>query len=299
MKISLNRILAGLLAAALPNLALAQESAPNDGVPAGFVEVSDNVTSPNLRLHTVQKKEFSDSGTHEVVLYPGIVQLNTKFTNHVGFGGQYVYHLHENFALQAMGQYFYVNQQVGFADELVNTANLAPEAATSLTLQWAATGGFEVTPIYGKFSFYDGAIGHFSVVLSGGAGIGGTRVQLTGRDDRAFGQTGNKFVGQVGAGFRVRLNDSLLIRLEFRDLVYTATVDSINGCTREDMNQLDAGSGQVSGGCQASKFLGGSGGGGGSSGLNAHGKLAQTLLNDMSSDVLNNLGVYGGVSYSF
>lgn len=298
MKISLIRILAGLLAAALPSFALAQEAAGD--VPAGFVEVSDNVTSPNLRLHTVQKKEFSDSGTHEVVLYPGIVQLNTKFTSHVGFGGQYVYHLHENFALQAMGQYFYVNQQVGFADELVGTAQLSPQAATSLTLQWAATGGFEVTPIYGKFSFYEGAIGHFSVVLTGGAGIGGTRVQLTGADDRAFGQTGNKFVGQVGAGFRVRINDTFLVRLEFRDLVYTATVDTINGCTREDLAQLDAGSGSVSGSCQSDKFLGRpSGGGGTTSHLNAQGNLAKTLLDDMSSDVLNNLGVYGGISYSF
>jgi len=292
MKTNLNRILAGLLAAAIPHLALAQDSATGE-LPAGFVEVSDNVTSPNLRLHTVQKKEYSDSGTHEVVLYPGIVQLNTKFTQHVGFGGQYVYHLHENFALQAMAQYFYVNQQVAFADELISTARAQAQAATNLTLQWAATGGFEVTPIYGKFSFYEGAIGHFSVVLSGGAGIGGTRIQLTGQDDRIFGDTGNKFVGQVGAGFRVRINDSFLVRLEFRDLVYTATVDSINGCSREDMANLEAKSGSYGGGCKAESFRAADGS------LNQSGRLAKDMLDDMSSDVLNNLGVYGGVSYSF
>ena len=174
MKTYLNRILAGLLAAAIPHLALAQDAQTGE-LPPGFVEVSDNVTSPNLRLHTVQKKEFSDAGSHEVVLYPGIVQLNTKFTQHVGFGGQYVYHLHENFALQAMAQYFYVNQQVAFADELIGSAKAQAKAATNLTLQWATTAGFEVTPIYGKFSFYEGAIGHFSVVLSGGAGMGGRR----------------------------------------------------------------------------------------------------------------------------
>lgn len=292
MKTYLNRILAGLLAAAIPHLALAQDAQTGE-LPPGFVEVSDNVTSPNLRLHTVQKKEFSDAGSHEVVLYPGIVQLNTKFTQHVGFGGQYVYHLHENFALQAMAQYFYVNQQVAFADELIGSAKAQAKAATNLTLQWATTAGFEVTPIYGKFSFYEGAIGHFSVVLSGGAGMGGTRIQLTGADDRTFGETGNKFVGQVGAGFRVRINDSFLVRLEFRDLVYTATVDSINGCSREDMGALDSKSGEYSGSCKAESFRAADGS------LNTQGRLAKDMLDDMSSDVLNNLGVYGGVSYSF
>lgn len=286
MKSYLNRILAGLVAAALPTLAFAQSAA--DELPPGFVEVSDNVTSPNLRLHTVQKKQYSDGGKHEVVLYPGIAQLNTKFTSHVGFGGQYLYHLHENFALQAMAQYFWLNQQVGFTDELIGTSKQQPQAATALTLQWAATGGFEVAPIYGKFSFYEGAMGHFSVVLSGGAGVGGTRIQLTSAPDRAFGDTGLKFVGQVGAGFRVRLNENFLVRLEFRDLVYTAKVDSINGCSRSDLNALSAGSGTVSGGCRSADFTD-----------EAQKSIARALVEEPSSDVLNNLGVYGGVSYTF
>lgn len=287
MKTYLNRILAALLVAALPSMAVAQEEGAAE-LPPGFVEISDNVTSPNLRLHTVQKKEYSDGGRHEIVLYPGIAQLNTKFTSHVGFGGQYVYHLHENFALQAMAQYFYLNQQVGFTDELISTSKQQPQAATALTLQWAATGGFEVAPIYGKFSFYEGAMGHFSVVLSGGAGLGGTRIQLTSAPDRAFGDTGLKFVGQVGAGFRVRLNDNFLVRLEFRDLVYTAKVDSINGCSRADLNAISQGSGTISGGCQQTKFTD-----------RAQESIARALVEEPSSDVLNNLGVYGGLSYTF
>jgi len=286
MKTYLNHALAGLVAMAFPAIASAQ--APGAGepeLPPGFVEVSDNVTSPNLRLHTVQKKEYADGGKHEVVLYPGIAQLNTKFTTHVGLGAQYVYHLHENFALQAMGQYFWMNQQVGFTDELISTSKQQPQAATALTLQWAATGGFEVAPIYGKFSYYEGAMGHFSVVLSGGAGIGGSRIQLTGAPDRAFGDTGIKFVGQVGAGFRVRLNEDLLIRLEFRDLVYTAKVDSINGCSRADLSDTAT---SVSGSCQLAKFT-----------TDAQKSIARSLVEEPSSDVLNNLGVYAGVSYTF
>lgn len=285
---SLASILSGLLLA-FPFAASAQGDGEEWSLSAAelsALEMADNVDSPNLALHTLQRKQYSDSGQHEVVLYPAVVQLNTKFTSHYGIGAQYLYHLHENFAVQAMGQFFYVNQQVAFADEMVSKANLQPEAATALTLRWAATGGFEVTPIYGKFAFYDSTIVHFGIVLSGGVGIGDTRVQLTGPEadeGRLFGDTGYKFVGQVGAGFRVRFNENFVMRLEFRDLVYTAQVDRINGCSLSDLE----GDGQVSASCRMGDF-----------GERSLG-VARSLLESTSSDVLNNLSVFGGISYTF
>lgn len=295
MKTNVTRILAGLLAAALPTVAMAEDAgAPaNTDAKLGSLTSSDDVgASDNLRLHTVQRKAISDGGKHEIVLYPAIAQLNTKFTQHYGAGGRYLYHLHENFALQAMGQYFYVNEQTGFTDELINVGRQAPQAATALTLQWAATGGFEVTPIYGKFSFYEGTIAHFGLVLTGGAGVGGTRIQIQGDSTEVgatFGDTGMKFVGQVGAGFRVRLNENFVMRLEVNDLVYTAKVDTINGCNLEDLSALRDSDGQnaVFGACQKGEFKSGDYG------------LAHRLVEDPSSDVLNNVGVYGGVSYTF
>lgn len=289
------RILAGLMAAALPSLALAQDTTQPAG--AGgfdqFVEVADNVDSENLRLHTVQRKPYADGGSHEMVLYPVVAQLNGKFTHHMGVGAQYLYHLHENFALQALGQFFYVNEQTEFTKELLG-ADRAPQAATALTLHWATTAGFEVTPIYGKFSFYEGNMAHFGLVLSGGAGVGGTRIQLVGDE---FGSTGMKFVGQVGAGFRVRLNENFLVRLEVKDLIYTAKVDSINGCNLQDLNALNTdSSAQTSGSCNGgSRFSRPSGRGTGWTSVSN----AKSLVEDASSDVLNNIGVYGGVSYSF
>lgn len=286
------RILAGLMAAALPTLALAQDTtqAAGGGFDS-FVEVADNVDSENLRLHTVQRKPYADGGRHEVVLYPVVAQINGKFTDHMGVGAQYLYHLHENFALQALGQFFYVNEQTEFTKELLK-GDRAPQAATALTLHWAATAGFEVTPIYGKFSFYEGNMAHFGVVLTGGAGVGGTRIQLVGDE---FGSTGMKFVGQVGAGFRVRLNENFLVRLEVKDLIYTAKVDSINGCNLSDLNALSANSSaQTSGSCSGGSRFSRPSGSGWTSVSNA-----KSLVEDASSDVLNNVGVYGGVSYSF
>jgi outer membrane beta-barrel protein len=188
--------------------------------------------------------------------------------------------------------YFYVNEQTSFSEELINTSQQAAQAATALTLQWAATGGFEVTPIYGKFAFFEDTLASFGVVLSAGAGVGGTRVQLQGGEglESTFGDTGMKFVGQLGAGFRVRLNENFLIRLEVKDLVYTAKVDAINGCKLADLDALanSNSGGAVSGACQANSFK-----------RDGDANLAFRLVEDTSSDVLNNVGVYGGVSYTF
>ncbi|WP_373048452.1 outer membrane beta-barrel domain-containing protein [Vulgatibacter sp.] len=296
MKTHANRILAGLLATALPSVALAQDTA-TQAEPAGattlgsFEGVADTVDSENLRLHTVQRKSVSDGGKHEVVLYPAIAQLNSKFTSHLGAGAQYLYHLHENFALQAQGMYFYVSEQTAFTEELINTGRQAPQAATALTLLWAATGGFEVTPIYGKFAFYEGSLASFGLVLSAGAGVGGTQIQLqgaSGDNGATFGDTGMKFVGQVGAGFRVRLNENFLVRLEVKDLVYTAKVDAINGCNLEDLTALHGGKSAVNASCADADFQ-----------QSGDVNLAKRLIEEPSSDVLNNVGVYGGVSYTF
>lgn len=302
MKTNAIRILAGLLAAALPGAAFAAEatgevengSSVEAAAPVGeFEEVSDYVTSRNLSLQTVQRKEFSDAGRHEFTLFPAVGQLNTKFTKHFGVGAQYSYHLHENFALQAQGTYFYVNGQTDFSEELVNRVHLAAQAASALTLQWVGTAGFELTPLYGKFSFFEGTMGHFGLVLTGGAGVGGTRIQIQGEESAAgeatFGDTGMKFVGQIGAGFRVFLSENLLMRLEVKDLIYTAKVDKINGCSARDLANLTA---PVplppeSASCKAEDFKSG----------DAH--IAARLVAEPSSDVLNNVGVYGGISYAF
>lgn len=275
MKTNAKFVLAALLAAALPTVAFAQSSG---NASLGSLENGD-VESENLRLHTVQRKEVSDHGRHEVVLYPAIVQLNPKFTTHVGAGLQYLYHLHENFALQVQGNYFYISEQTSFSDELVRQASQSATAASALTLQWATTAGFEVTPIYGKFAYYEGNMASFGLVLTGGAGIGQTQVQLLSENQAGgptFGDTGMKFVGQLGAGFRVRFNENFVVRLQVNDLVYTARVDKINGCNYADL---------AASACSSLK--------------DANETVARELLRDISSDVLNNIGVYGGVAYTF
>lgn len=293
------RLLFLLLLLAAPK-ALAEENDPQtlvSGAP---------LYNPNVAVHIVEKKPFADRGKHEIVLYPGAIQFNGKFTQHFGSALSYVYHLHENFGLQLLGQYNWYSRESGFNQELIDKVREEAQAATSLLLVWAVQGGLEVTPIYGKFAFLDGSLAHFSLVISAGAGLGSTRHQL--RPENAagpatFGDTGLKFVGSIGAGFRVQFGSRFALRLEVRDLAYTARVDRVNGCSAADLNamaeQLRLGqpvtAAQVGRGCSVSSFSGFKNGYNRTNDI----PLALNLVSTPSSDVLNNLGFYGGLSILF
>jgi outer membrane beta-barrel protein len=268
-------------------------------------------------VHVVQKKRFADAGKHELVLFPVVPQVNGKYTSHTGTALQYVYHLQENLALQVAGQYHWSTRESGFVEELRDKTASQGLAASSLLLRWGATAGVEVTPFYGKFAFYDGILGQFSLVLSGGAGIGSTRVLLRPEIDREqpdgssetiparYADTGQRFLGTVGGGFRVQLGKRFALRLEARDLVYTARVDRVAGCNLADVEALqsaDAGGipfdqVPVSGSCDVGQFDGQQDGT--TQPLREDLVLARDLIAEPSSDVLNVVSFYAGFSILF
>ncbi len=173
------------------------------------------------------------------------------------------------------------------------------QSATSLLLVWGAQAGVEVSPLYGKFAWYEDSLAHFSFVITGGAGIGATRHQLKPASEQSgpatFGETGNKFLGSLGAGFRLQVGQRYAFRLELRDLVYTARVDQVNGCDSVDLAAMDAAlrAGQnhlnvnTAPSCQKEKFQ------------TTDVPLAKNLVATPSSDVLNNVGVYAGFAFLF
>jgi outer membrane beta-barrel protein len=268
--------------------------------------------NPNVAVHAVEKKQFSDRGRGEVVLYPAAPQINGKFTQHFGTAASLVYHLHENFAFQLTPQFNWFNSESSFNQELINKVREQAQAATSLLLVYGLQGGVEVAPLYGKFAFYEGTLAQFSLVLNAGAGIGNTRMQLRAANTAGpdtFGDAGFKFLGSVGGGFRVLLGDRFALRLEVRDLVYTARVDSVDGCSGSDLSALNnwfrTGFGNgvpissvtVGGGCQTQKFTGTDPKTGYAYAEDI--PLALNLVQSPSSDVLNNVGFYAGVSFLF
>jgi outer membrane beta-barrel protein len=274
--------------------------------------------NPNVAVHVVQKKRFADEGRHEFTLYPVVGQVNGRFTEHAGSALHYTYHLQENFGLQISTNYNWYSNESLFNLELIDKVREQAQAASALLLVWGAQAGVEVTPLYGKFAFYDNHLLQFSLVLNGGAGIGSTRVlvrpevsnQVDGESftvPARFGDTGTKFLGSVGGGFRVQFGDSMALRLEVRDLVYTARVDRVDGCNLQDFQKMEnargSGSGQrfselgLTGSCQYQNF----------EGVDKKTKknrsedivLGKDLVGNPSSDVLNNLSFYAGFSFLF
>ncbi len=272
--------------------------------------------NPNVAVHIVQRKPFADEGRHEFSLYPVAVQVNGKFTQHTGSALHYTYHLQENFALQVLGQYNWYSNESRFNLELIDKVREQAQAASSLLLMWGAQAGVEVTPLYGKFAFYDNQLAQFSVVISGGAGFGGTRHLIrpavnnqvegtTYRVPARFGDAGTKFLGSVGGGFRLQFGDAYALRLEVKDIVYTARVDRVDGCNLADFEKMEAARASnepfaglgLSGGCQFQKF----------DGVDPETKknyrediiLGRDLVAEPTSDVLNNVGFYAGFSILF
>jgi outer membrane beta-barrel protein len=262
---------------------------------------------PNVAVHVVQRKQFADSGKQELALYPVATQVNGRFTEHLGTAISYTYHLNENFGLQLVPQYNWHASDSSFSRELIDKVSQEPLAATSLLLQWAIQGGVEVAPLYGKFALGDSLV-QFSLILTGGAGVASTRHQLqpgNAGGPATFGDTGLRPLGSVGGGFRVQLGDRFAIRLELRDLVYSARVTHVNGCSASDLSamaeKLDQGqsvsSAAVGSGCDLHRF----------DGVDARSNynrsndipLALNLVSNPSSDVLNNLGFYAGLSFAF
>jgi outer membrane beta-barrel protein len=269
--------------------------------------------NPNVAVHIVEQKAYSDSRKSEVVVFPVAMQVNGKFTQHFGTMGSFVYHLQENFGLQVSGGYNWYNVESSFNGELVEKFRVEAQAATSLLWTWGVMGGVEVSPLYGKFTLFEGTLAHFSFVLTGGVGAGGTRHQLkpeTVKTDgtisqATYGDTGARFMGSLGAGFRLQLGQRFAFRLEVRDVVYTARMERVNGCNVDDLRAMDMKirSGQdpatatVGSTCNVDTFTGTIEG----TDIKRSNDvpLALNLVRIPSSDVLNNIGLYLGISFLF
>ena len=254
--------------------------------------------NPNVAVHIVERKVFSDKGKHEFALYPAVAQVNGKFTQHYGTAINYTFHLQENFALQLTPQWNWFNTESGFNNELINKVGEEALAATSLLLAWGVLGGVEVVPLYGKFAWYEESLLQYSVVITGAAGYGGTRHQLKPPNEAGpatFGETGNRFLGSIGGGFRVQFGGRFAVRLEVRDLVYTARVDRVNGCDIVDLNNMTAAVdpllASVHQGCRPEAF--------GTEEQRVNLTIAKSLVEQPTSDVLNLVGLYAGASFIF
>lgn len=266
----------------LPLVAFAEPATRVNGAPLKNAEVD---------VHVVEQKPVRDAGRFELTVYPVVPQLNGVYTQHVGTMGQLTWHVREHFGFTLMGGGNWVNRESSFNAELNNSARIEAQSAASLLWTWTALAGVEVAPFYGKFALFDSGLAHFSVVINAGAGMGGTRHQLkpAGMTPATYGDTGVRFMGTVGAGFRLVLGEHIAIRLEVRDVVYTARVDRVNGCSSADFAAFDlVDRSSVSGSCSVASFDN-----------PTDIAIARNLVRVPTSEVLNSLGAWAGVSFMY
>ncbi len=262
--------------------------------PAAATEAAPTEESDVQAVHVVEKRPFTEGGRGELSLFAPI-QVNTKFTTHIGIALEGAYHLRENVALQIGAMWNPVAQQSTLTEELVNKVNQQPLAADALLLQAGGLIGLELMPVYGKLNIFDGKILKMGFYINVGLGIAKTELQLqssTSQEGRTYGDTGIRPMAGLGAGFRVFLNDRFTLRLEVRDLVYSAYVSTVNGCTYTDTKAISAQgtSASVSSGCSIAAF-----------GANPKGDaaVAAAQIATPSADVVNNITVFTGLSFLF
>ncbi len=267
--------------AAAPDTTETDRAAENSTIEAN---AGAPLQSDRVQVHVVEPHARRHQGRHELTLYPVTARLNSAFTRHVGIAIGYGFHLFERLSVQVTPFFNYLSEESGFQGELVDKASLQSEAASALLLTYGATAGVELVPIDGKFAFGEGTLGHFSLVLSAGVGAAQSRVQLS---EDGFGDTGIRFLGSIGLGARLAIGGRFAIRIELNDLITTARVGAINGCTHADLGAIQAGDASANA-CEAGAFA---------SDLEVNN--ARSLLARVSSEVLNHLSLRLGLSVLF
>lgn len=244
------------------------------------------------------------AGRFEVVLYPAVPQLNAVFTQHLGTFGALVWHADERIALQLTGGYNWRAAETAFTSELVEKVRAEPQVARALLTPWHVALAVELLPLSAEFSLLDRLASRFDVGIVGGIGVAGARVSLhpafTAPDGSwvpaASGDAGARAVGTVAIAAHLRLGEHVAVRLEVRDVVASAQVDRVNGCSERDLHILSGagqpfgGSSRLSGSCDVASFQGEK---------RWDAPIAWAKVQNSSSDVVHQLGLYAGVAFLF
>jgi len=189
-------------------------------------------------IFVVQAKPHLVAGRFEIA--PQIVQsIGDKFVSHTGVLISGIYHLKENVALEIAGGTFawwdpfgaQPNPRLGghLADmtlELRKESLSPTEHADVYTYTWLAATDLQFSPLYGKVSFHDVALGQFNLYLSVGLGLVGLQLDSTLKADTLVDlpQPAMAPTATFGGGVRFYFSEWLGVRIELRDYVAPLSV---------------------------------------------------------------------------
>ena len=140
----------------------------------------------------------------ELIPYMGVT-LNDNLIRHIAFGGEFGYYMSDAMSI-GVGGHMYTKQQTdrayltGLQQRVLPTLNQYLYTAT-LNVNYEAA--------YGKFAFHNKKILQWGIFLSGGLGVTGTEVIPRNAAHEPW--TNMNITIQVGAGFRVFINQWLTL----------------------------------------------------------------------------------------
>ena len=220
-----------------------EETSADKAAPAPTAADEAPVTTEET-IFVVQGKPFLVAGKFE--LSPQLAQsVNDSFTSHTGVTASGIYHLKENVAFELTGGVFawwdVGGPRLGGRDseltvELREKESLAPERVKLYQFPWFVAADAQWSPLYGKVSVHDLALGQFNLYLSVGAGVFGLQLESLTQNGvqksyvklpGSFGIDGiptGTLSTSFGGGMRFYFTDWLGVRLEVRDYVLPLSV---------------------------------------------------------------------------
>lgn len=217
-----------------------EEATDASEAPAAAPAADEPAASSEETIFVVQGKPFLVAGKFE--LSPQIAQsVNDSFTSHTGLIASGLYHLKENVAFELTGGVFAwwnaTGPALGGRDseltvELREKESLAPERVKLYQFPWFAAADAQWSPLYGKVSVHDLALGQFNLYLSVGAGAFGLQLESLTQNgvQKSYVELPSPIglpatlATSFGGGLRFYFTDWLGIRLEVRDYVLPLSV---------------------------------------------------------------------------
>jgi outer membrane beta-barrel protein len=223
------------------------------GRPAPFARIADDEET----IYSVQRKAYLVNSKLEITAFPVSFSFTDRFVQTYAPGASVTYHVAENFGLEVFGAYMLPNES-GLTSEILEKGKLTPEIAKLTQQLWAAGLGVQWSPIYGKVQIAGTSLGNFNLYIGAGAGVGQTRVQcVAGLEldpergfDPAPDDSGKakcpmvdvgpedpedvyrvvyeparlQFMGAFAAGMRFYFSNSIGLKLEFKDWLFSTRV---------------------------------------------------------------------------
>lgn len=169
-----------------------------------YKDVDDFISGPKSipfkHIFVVKHQYIFKKGRHEIIPFTIGIQPGDSYRKQISMGGSYLYHLSEEFSIEAVHFNFFTNLESGFSKKMTQNVGLElervePVLSLGSALHWA--------PFQGKAATAEN-IYHFEGYLFAGGGI--TKLEV-----------GSSPMIMGGAGARMFLNRHSTLKFEVRD----------------------------------------------------------------------------------